>query len=115
MAVPGKTGIRPIGISGRKSLAAARQSPKYRFAVNLNFTGWRTVWVCFEEDAKVKGYKGSDDLQALVIFPQNTQQNDGQLFIDHLTLLKFVSNKRSSDLQFENKNATCVRPTGMKY
>jgi chondroitin-sulfate-ABC endolyase/exolyase len=85
------------------SLAAARQSPKYRFAVNLNFTGWRTVWVCFEEDAKVKGYKGSDDLQALVIFPQNTQQNDGQLFIDHLTLLKFVSNKRSSDLQFENK------------
>lgn len=85
------------------SVAAARQAPKYRFAVNLDFTGWRTVWVCFEEDAKVPGYKGSNDLQALVVFPKNVQQQEGRLFIDHLTLLSFVSNKRSSDLQFENK------------
>ena len=85
------------------TVAAARQAPKYRFAVNLDFTGWRTVWVCFEEDAKVPGYKGSNDLQALVVFPKNVQQQEGRLFIDHLTLLNFVSNKRSSDLQFENK------------
>ncbi|MGE9313079.1 chondroitinase family polysaccharide lyase [Niabella sp. CJ426] len=85
------------------SLTAARQSPKYRFSVNLDFTGWRTVWVCFEEDAKVPGYKGSDDLQAMVILPKNVKPNKGRLFIDHLTLLNFVSNKRSSDLQFENK------------
>jgi chondroitin-sulfate-ABC endolyase/exolyase len=85
------------------SLTAARHSPKYRFSVNLDFTGWRTVWVCFEEDAKVPGYKGSDDLQAMVILPKNVKPNEGKLFIDHLTLLNFVSNKRSSDLQFENK------------
>ncbi|MCD2425080.1 lyase [Niabella pedocola] len=85
------------------SVAAARQAPKYRFAVNLDFTGWRTVWVCFEEDAKVPGYKGSDDLQALVVIPKNVPQQENKLFIDHLTLLNFVSNKRSSDLQFENK------------
>ncbi|WP_300602411.1 chondroitinase family polysaccharide lyase [Niabella sp.] len=85
------------------TVAAARQSPKYRFVVNLDFTGWRTVWVCFDEDAKVPGYKGSDELQALVVVPQNVQEQEGKLFIDHLTLLSFVSNKRSSDLQFENK------------
>ncbi|MBZ4189897.1 chondroitinase family polysaccharide lyase [Niabella beijingensis] len=85
------------------SIAAARRSPRYRFSVSLDFTGWRTVWVCFEEDAKVPGYKGSDDLQALVIVPENVRQQEGRLFIDHLTLLSFVSNKRSSDLQFENK------------
>ncbi|MFT4094616.1 MAG: chondroitinase family polysaccharide lyase [Niabella sp.] len=84
------------------SLQAARQSPKYRFAVNLDFTGWRGVWVCFEEDAKVKGYNGSDDMQALIAFPEKTAAADNQLFIDHLTLLNFVSNKRNSDLQFEN-------------
>ncbi|WP_317236113.1 chondroitinase family polysaccharide lyase [Niabella hibiscisoli] len=85
------------------SLATAKHAPKYRFSVNLDFTGWRTVWVCFEEDARVPGYKGSDDLQALVILPKNVTQDEGKLFIDHLTLLNFVSNKRSSDLQFENK------------
>ncbi|MBO9618297.1 MAG: lyase [Niabella sp.] len=85
------------------SVAAARQSPKYRFTVNLDFSGWRTVWICFDEDAKIPGYKGSDALLALVVFPKNVQQQEGKLFIDHLTLLSFVSNKRNSDLQFENK------------
>ncbi|MCF3110022.1 polysaccharide lyase beta-sandwich domain-containing protein [Niabella sp. CC-SYL272] len=85
------------------SQEAARQSPKYRFTVNMDFTGWRTVWVCFDEDAKVPDYKGSDDLQALVVIPKNVPQQESKLFIDHLTLLRFVSNKRSSDVQFENK------------
>ncbi|ANH80504.1 lyase [Niabella ginsenosidivorans] len=84
------------------SVAAARMNPKYRFAVNLDFTGWRTVWVCFEEDARVKDYSGSDDMQAMVAFPQHMKKNKGRLFIDHLLLLSFVSNKRNSDLQFVN-------------
>lgn len=90
-------------------IASAQKNPKYRFAVNLDFTGWRTVWACFEEDAKVKNYKGSDDMQALVAFPQNTKATQGQLFIDHLTLLSFISNKRNSDELFVNNKRTDLR------
>lgn len=84
------------------SVAAAYSSPKYRFSVNLDFSGWRTVWVCFEEDAKINNYKGSDELKAIVMVPENVQQQKGKLFIDHLIFLNFVSNKRNSDLQFVN-------------
>ncbi|WP_316812046.1 chondroitinase family polysaccharide lyase [Pedobacter heparinus] len=82
------------------NLQMANAAPKYRFAINLNFTGWRAVWVNFEEDAKVKNYKGSDEMTSLVAFPSSGQS--GKIFIDHFTLLSFVSNKRHSDLQFEN-------------
>lgn len=85
------------------SLQAAKTTPKYRFAVNLNFTGWRAVWVNFEEDAKVKNYKGSDVLTSLVVYPSKEVKQSGKLFIDHLTLLTFVSNKRNSDQQFANQ------------
>lgn len=90
-------------------LAAAQKSPKYRFAVNMDFTGWRTVWVGFEEDAKVPNYKGSNDLQALVAYPKNVKETAGKLFIDHITLLTFVSNKRNSDMQFVNHKRTDLR------
>lgn len=82
------------------NLQMASTAPKYRFAVNLNFTGWRAVWVNFEEDAKVKNYKGSDEMTSLVAFTPSGQS--GKIFIDHFMLLSFVSNKRHSDLQFEN-------------
>lgn len=84
------------------SVAAAHSSPKYRFTVNLDFSGWRTIWVCFDEDAKVNNYKGSDELKAIVMRPENVEQENGKLFIDHLIFLNFVSNKRNSDLQFVN-------------
>ncbi|WP_018625876.1 chondroitinase family polysaccharide lyase [Niabella aurantiaca] len=92
-----------------KDVAAAQKNPKYRFAVNLDFTGWRTVWVGFEEDASVLGYKGSDELNALIAYPQNVKERTGKLFIDHLTLLTFVSNKRNSDAQFVNHKRAGLR------
>lgn len=91
------------------NIAAAKNNPKYRFAVNLQFKGWRTVWVAFEEDAKVAAYKGEDVLKALVAYPRNMKENAGTLFIDHITLLSFVSNKRSSDMQFVNNKRTDLR------
>ncbi len=90
-------------------IVAAKKTPKYRFSVNLDFTGWRTVWVAFEEDARVPGYKGSDVLQALVAYPQNVKEHTGKLFIDHLTLLTFVSNKRNSDKLFVNNKRKDLR------
>lgn len=90
-------------------MTSAQNNPKYRFAVNLQFKGWRTIWVAFEEDAKVVGYKGSDELRTLVAYPNNINENSGTLFIDHFTLLSFVSNKRSSDVQFVNNKRRDLR------
>jgi len=84
------------------SIEAARKDPKYKFEVNLNFTGWRAVWVNLEEDAKVSNYSGSDVMKSLISYPSKELKGSGQLYIDHLTLLTFVSNKRHSDLQFKN-------------
>lgn len=85
------------------SVETAMQNPKYKFQVNLNFTGWRAVWVNFEEDAKVSGYLGSDNMKSVVAYPSDELEGHGELFIDHLTLLTFISNKRHSDLQFINQ------------
>lgn len=71
---------------------AARNNPKYRFTVNLVFSGWHAVWVRFEEDVKIHDYKGSGELYSLFIYPKYGNVNSGELFIDHITLLQFVSN-----------------------
>jgi len=89
------------------NLKAAQNNPKYRFTVNLDFTGWRAVWVGFEEDAKVEGYQGSDEMSALIVKPINGKK--GTLYIDHFMLLNFISNKRHSDLQFVNNKRKDLR------
>ena len=83
-------------------LSEAKNNPKYKFVVHLNFKGWRAIWVNLEEDALVEGYKGSDTIKSLISFPSNTKTKKGNLYIDHLTLLDFVSYKRHSDQQFVN-------------
>lgn len=87
----------------------AQKSPKYRFNINLNFTGWRAVWVAFEEDAKVENYKGSDEMNNIYIYPDKKIKTEGKLFIDHFLLLNFVSNKRHSDMVFTNHKLTHFR------
>lgn len=81
---------------------AAVENPKYMFNVNQNFTGWRAVWVQFEEDAKVQNYKGTDKMQAMAITPPGMVQS-GEIYFDLINLLTFVSYKRHSDAQFKNK------------
>ncbi|ACU05037.1 chondroitinase family polysaccharide lyase [Pedobacter heparinus] len=95
-----KPSIGKITFQVGSNLQMANTAPKYRFSVNLNFTGWRAVWVNFNEDALVKNYKGSDEMTSLVALTPSGQS--GKIFIDHFMLLSFVSNKRHSDLQFEN-------------
>lgn len=84
------------------SVEAAKKKPKYRFEVNLDFKGWRSVWVCFEEDAKVPDYKGDNIMKSFVSFPSKDVLNPGKIFIDRFLLLSFVSKKRHSDLHFIN-------------
>ncbi len=82
-------------------LQAARHNPKYRFAINLNFTGWRAVWVQFNEDALVGDYTGKDDMHSIVATPSKDAGN-GSIYLDHFHLLEFISYKRHSDLIFTN-------------
>jgi chondroitin-sulfate-ABC endolyase/exolyase len=82
----------------------ARTNPKYRFTINLNFTGWRAVWVQFNEDAPVRDYNGPDEMHSmLALAPEGIDQ--GQLYIDHFQLLEFISYKRHSDLIFQNNKS----------
>jgi chondroitin-sulfate-ABC endolyase/exolyase len=81
---------------------AAKKNPKYKFEVNMNFKGWRAVWVNFEEDAKVENYKGNATMKSFVSFPSKELKGKGKLFIDRFLLLDFVSYKRHSDMQFKN-------------
>ncbi|MFB9056876.1 chondroitinase family polysaccharide lyase [Mariniflexile ostreae] len=80
----------------------AKTNPKYKFEVNLDFKGWRAVWVCFEEDAKVPDYKGENIMKSFVSFPSKEVMEPGKLFIDRFSLLSFISKKRHSDLHFVN-------------
>ncbi len=82
----------------------AEHQPKYKFSISLDFTGWRSVWVQLNEDAAVQGYTGSDAMKSLVLIPEADVKN-GELYLDHLFLLDFVSYKRHSDLIFENKKS----------
>ncbi len=82
---------------------SAVANPKYRFTINLNFTGWRAVWIQFNEDAKVEGYRGNEDMHSLVAIP--SADMEGSLFIDHFNLLEFVSYKRHSDSIIKNRKA----------
>ncbi|WP_242203550.1 chondroitinase family polysaccharide lyase [Aestuariivivens insulae] len=84
------------------SVNAAKTNPKYKFEVKLDFKGWRAVWVCFEEDAKVSNYEGDDTMKSFVAYPSKEVLGKGEIFIDHFLLLDFVSKKRHSDLQLEN-------------
>ena len=82
-------------------IKSANTNPKYKFAFNLNFTGWRTIWVQLNEDAIVESYKGKETMHSMIVYPSQTMA-EGDIFIDHFNLLEFVSYKRHSDMIFKN-------------
>lgn len=79
--------------------AAARQNPRYRFRMRQNFTGWRAIWVHFEEDARVTGYRGDETMKTLLVSASADMRND-RVYFDLLQFLTYVSKKRHSDWQF---------------
>lgn len=82
----------------------AASNPKYKFSIQLNFKGWRAVWVQFNEDAKVENYQGADDMHSLLAIPSK-EASKGSIYIDHFHLLEFISYKRHSDLIIQNNKA----------
>ena len=64
------------------------------FPVNLNFTGWRGVWVCYERDMQGTPLEGMNEMR--IIAPET----DGSLYIDHLiTASKVDARQQTPDYQ----------------
>ena len=81
---------------------SAEYRPAYRFEMAQDFSGWRALWVHFEEDAKVEEYRGTAPLDTLRIEPSANMAND-HVYLDMLQLLTYMSRKRHSDWQFVNR------------
>ena len=83
----------------------ARNRPAYRFEMSQNFTGWRALWVHFEDDARVEEYTGTAPLRTLRIEPSPGMVDD-RVYLDMLQLVTYMSRKRHSDWQFANRKDT---------
>jgi len=83
----------------------ARDRPAYRFEMSQNFTGWRALWVHFEEDARAGEGAGTEPLRTLRIEPSPDMADD-RVYLDMLQLVTYMSGKRHSDWQFANRKVT---------
>ena len=81
---------------------SAQKRPAYRFEMSQDFSGWRALWVHFEQDAKVEKYAGTAPLRTLRIEPSANMAED-RVYLDMLQLVTYMSRKRHSDLQFVNR------------
>lgn len=86
---------------------SALDNPRYKIPVNLNFKGWRAIWVHFEQDAKVEGYKGPDEMNSMALVP--SAGTSGSLHIDWMHFVSYMSLKRHSDYQVVNNKPTHER------
>lgn len=83
----------------------ARERPAYRFEMSQNFTGWRALWVHFEQDARIAERPDTAPLRTLRIEPSPGMAGD-RVYLDMLQLVTFMSAKRHSDWQFVNRKDT---------
>lgn len=71
------------------------------FPLGLNFTGWRTAWVCFERDMEGTPEEGMNQIR--IVAPDT----DGTLYIDHMiTAIKTDPRHQTADVQVPFVNAT---------
>ncbi len=64
------------------------------FPFNINFTGWRAAWVCYERDMKGTPEVGMNEIR--VVAPDV----EGELFIDHMiTATKVDARQQAPDFQ----------------
>ena len=83
-------------------------NPRYRIPVKLSFRGWRAIWVHFEQDAKVAGYSGPEEMNCMALVPMSGTA--GRLYIDWVNFVSYMSHKRHSDYQAVN-----CKPTHERY
>lgn len=70
------------------------------FPVNINFKGWRGIWVCYERDMQGQPEVGMDEIRI------QAPQTKGRLYIDHLiTAIKVDPRYQTADEQVPFVNA----------
>ena len=83
----------------------ARNRPAYRFDMSQNFTGWRALWVHFEQDNQAGEHAGTAPLRTLRIDPSPDMAGD-RVYLDMLQFVTYMTAKRHSDWQFLNRKDT---------
>ena len=83
----------------------ARDRPAHRFEMSQNFTGWRALWVHFEQDAQAAEHTDTAPLRTLRIEPSPDLTGD-HVYLDMLQFVTYMSAKRHSDWHFVNRKAT---------
>ena len=87
--------VLTFGFGTESELGA--NNPRYQFEFGLNFTGWRTMWIHLEEDARNNSYTGprSGRVTAFEI----RAPNSGAVYLDLMELLERIDSRRSPDAQ----------------
>ncbi len=83
------------------------ENPRYKIPFNLDFKGWRAIWVHFEQDAKVEGYEGPEEMTCMALVPG--PETSGSLYVDWMNFVSYMSLKRHSDYQITNQKPTHER------
>ncbi len=82
-------------------------NPRFKIPVNLDFSGWRAIWVHFNQDAKVADYSGKEDMHSMALVP--AKGSSGELYIDWMNFVSYMSLKRHSDYQVTNNKPHDLR------
>ncbi len=87
----------------------ATNNPRYQFEFGLNFTGWRTMWIHFEEDARNSAYRGAADGRVTAF--EIRASNSGTVYLDLMELVERIHHRRSADAQVPFVNANIADRT----
>jgi hypothetical protein len=70
---------------------------RHEFTFNLNYTGWRALWLRFREDGTNPAWTGSTVFNAIYIYAPGS--GSGDLYIDNLDFEESITMERSPDFQ----------------
>lgn len=73
-------------------------NPHYKFEYNLNFKGWRALWIKFNQEGANPSYTGgaSDPLEAMEVSAPNQA---GSVYFDIIEFVNAMPKSRSADYQ----------------
>ena len=99
--------VLTFGFGTESELAA--NNPRYQFEFGLNFTGWRTMWISLQEDARNNSYRGARNGRVTAF--EIRAPNSGTVYLDLMELVERSDWRRSADAQVPFVNANRVDRT----
>ena len=87
--------VLTFGFGTESELSA--NNPRYQFEFGLNFTGWRTMWIHLEEDARNNSYRGAGNGRVTAF--DIRAPNSGTVYLDLMELVERIDFRRSADAQ----------------